>query len=106
MLSGSFGSDHNGARVAITSLSSLESFDASQISECPVYSIDEETQLYYFETSGTPVVPEQEAPESDPLAIPVSLDALPLNPADSSQIALPAGLAIELEEPILVLEVF
>ena len=104
MLNGSFGSDHNGARVGITSISTLESFDTSQISECPVYSVDEETQLYYFEISGTPVVPEQEGPESDPSAVPVSLSALPVDPTDSSQIALPAGLVMELEEPTVVVE--
>jgi hypothetical protein len=103
MLSGSFGSEHNGARVSTTRISTLESFDSTQISDCPAYSVDEETQLYYFEVSGDPVVPEQEVAESDALPVPVSLSALPVNPADETQIAMPA-LVMQLAEPVLEVE--
>jgi len=103
MLSGSFGSEHNGARVSTTRISTLESFDSTQISDCPAYSVDEETQLYYFEVSGDPVVPEQEVAESDALPVPVSLSALPVNPADETQIAIPA-LVMQLAEPVLEVE--
>ncbi len=103
MLSGSFGSEHNGARASMTQISTLESFDATQISDCPAYSVDEETQLYYFEVSGDPVVPEQEVGESDALPVPVSLSALPVNPSDETQIAMPA-LVMQLAEPVLEVE--